>query len=142
MKTLLLIMFFGIIISDASAFGEGEFTSPAGDKLKVTDIKPSGRLELDGNDWEFRITVMNEDNVRSSGESFDAVVKIKSGSNIVKTKTITIDPPKLAPAKSYTVTFKVESLVENQITEGYVSIIMDTVQEGLVGMTKEFRLRN
>jgi hypothetical protein len=132
----------GIIISDASAFGEGEFTSPAGDKLKVTDIKPSGKLELGGNDWGFRITIMNEDNVRSSGESFNAVVKVKSGSNIIKTKTITIDPPKLAPGKTYTVTFNVESLVENQVAEGYVSIIMDTVQDALVGMTKEFRIRN
>ncbi len=133
-------MFFGILISDASAYEEGTFTSPAGDKLKVTDIKPVRKVELGGGDWEFKITITNEDNVKSSGDSFDAVVKIKSGSDIVRTKTITIDPPKIDAGKTYTVSFKVNSLSQNEIVEGTYSIVMDTVQDALVGMTREFKI--
>lgn len=127
---LLILLMFGIT---NSAF--------CGDKWKVKNITAS---HLGGDDDpEFKITLENTGEVKSSGEEFQITAKFFSGSRVFETKTITVKPPKIAKGGNFHVW--VECAKPNNISE-FDSVFL-TIEDhemngiSIKGIEKSFKIK-
>jgi len=116
-------------------------TTLSGDKWKVKNITVSN---LGGDDDpEFKITLENAGELKSSGEEFPLTVKFFSGSRVFETKTITVNPPKISKGANFHVW--VECVKPNNISE-FDSVFL-TVEDhdnngiNVKGIQKSFKIK-
>jgi hypothetical protein len=134
-------MVLGILISDSSAFSEGEFTSSPNSMLQIIDIELEDELNFGKEEWAIKVTIINNGTKRSNGRSVQALLKVKSNDVINFTDVRELKVPKLKPGETFIASLSISMPGQNSLPVSAFTIVVDTAKSTITGLEKKFTLK-